>query len=229
MKLFLRAFCVTFFATIAVPAAVLVTLTNGSQLEAVSEARDGSSLILTVGSGTIVLPADQVSRIEKLADPPASNPVADTTRQTGEDKLSVNQILARASDAQGLPVEFVQSVAKVESGLRSQAVSVKGAMGLMQLMPATAATLGVKRENPEENAMGGVKYLRELLIRYNNESVLALAAYNAGPGAVDRYHGVPPYRETIAYIQRVLKEYEKAQQRRAHNSTTAAAAPSLVR
>jgi soluble lytic murein transglycosylase-like protein len=81
----------------------------------------------------------------------------------------------------------------------------------MQLMPATAAQLGVKAQDAVENALGGAKYLRELLLRYKGDARLALAAYNAGPAAVDRYHGIPPYPETIAYVNRVLREYEKNQ------------------
>jgi soluble lytic murein transglycosylase-like protein len=108
----------------------------------------------------------------------------------------------------------VHSVAKAESGYRLDAVSPKGALGLMQLMPATAAELNVDPHDPAQNAEAGAEYLRDLLLKYENDPnqvSKAVAAYNAGPGAVDKYNGIPPYRETIDYVNRVLKDYEKEQ------------------
>jgi soluble lytic murein transglycosylase-like protein len=156
------------------------------------------------------LPAEEIARIESLPDPvmeaPATKPV---------DPVTVAELLEQASAAQALPASFVKTVAKVESGLHPEAVSPKGAVGLMQLMPGTASDLGVNRHDPAENAMGGAKYLRDLLLRYHGDARLALAAYNAGPAAVDRYHGVPPYPETIAYVAKVLREYERLQKKAA--------------
>ena len=117
-----------------------------------------------------------------------------------------------AAGKYGLPEEFVRSVMRAESALRQEAISPKGAVGLMQLMPETARTLGVDPKNAKENAEGGAQYLRDLLARYENrpdQVLLALAAYNAGPGAVERYHGVPPYAETRQYILRVLKYWDQ--------------------
>jgi soluble lytic murein transglycosylase-like protein len=108
------------------------------------------------------------------------------------------------------PEDFVLSVMKAESAFNPEAVSRKGAIGLMQLMPETARELGVNPRNPHENAEGGAQYLHDLLVKYEgnpDQVVLALAAYNAGPAAVERYHGVPPYRETREYILRVLKNW----------------------
>jgi soluble lytic murein transglycosylase-like protein len=105
----------------------------------------------------------------------------------------------------------VRSVALIESNLRQDAVSNKGAIGLMQLMPGTAAVLGVDAHNAQDNILGGAKFLRELLLRYNGDPTLALAAYNAGPAAVQKYNGVPPYLETHKYVIRVLREYKKLQ------------------
>jgi soluble lytic murein transglycosylase-like protein len=99
----------------------------------------------------------------------------------------------------------------MESGYDPKAVSPKGAIGLMQLMPSTAETLGVKPDVISDNAAGGAKYLRELLVRYKGNAVLALAAYNAGPDAVQKYGGVPPYAETRQYVLRVLHEYARQQ------------------
>jgi soluble lytic murein transglycosylase-like protein len=99
---------------------------------------------------------------------------------------------------------------KAESGFQPDAISPKGAIGLMQLMPGTARQLGADPKDPHQNADAGAEYLRELLAKYEadpDQVLLALAAYNAGPGAVERYHGVPPYRETREYILRVLKNW----------------------
>ena len=106
----------------------------------------------------------------------------------------------------GLDPRLVLAVASVESGFRSDAVSPKGAQGLMQLMPATAASLGVVDPlDPETNLEGGTRYLAELIALYDGDLTKALAAYNAGPGAVKRHGGVPPYRETRAYLKKVLE------------------------
>jgi soluble lytic murein transglycosylase-like protein len=116
-----------------------------------------------------------------------------------------------AAKKYSLPESFVRSVMKAESGFQPAALSPKGAIGLMQLMPATAKTLGVDPHDPSQNADGGAKYLRELLAKYEDDPdqvLLALAAYNAGPAAVARFHGVPPYRETREYILRVLKDWD---------------------
>jgi len=104
--------------------------------------------------------------------------------------------------------DLIRSVIKAESGFNPRAVSPKGAQGLMQLMPATANQLGVKDAfAPGENIEGGTRYLRDLLVLYNNDMAKALAAYNAGPQRVAQYNGVPPYRETHAYVARVIKDF----------------------
>ncbi|MCH9646883.1 MAG: lytic transglycosylase domain-containing protein [Deltaproteobacteria bacterium] len=106
---------------------------------------------------------------------------------------------------QGLDRRLVQAVIQVESGYNYKARSSKGAMGLMQLMPGTARDLGVQDAyNPEANIGGGARYLRQMLDRFSGNVQLALAAYNAGPEAVRRYGGIPPYRETQNYVRRVL-------------------------
>ena len=136
------------------------------------------------------------------------------------EKLSLNTTLATPSQHQilglisqvsqkhGVDEKLVKAVIKQESGFNPRAKSKAGAMGLMQLMPATAASLGVKDPfNPVQNVEGGVKYLKSMLDKYNGNIILALAAYNAGPGAVDKYDGVPPYNETKNYVKNILANY----------------------
>jgi soluble lytic murein transglycosylase-like protein len=114
-----------------------------------------------------------------------------------------------AADKYGLPRRLVRSVMAAESALNPLAVSPKGAVGLMQLMPSTARTLSAKPYDPAQNVDAGARYLRDLLLQYKGGLWHALAAYNAGPGAVARYNGVPPYRETIDYITRIDRDLRK--------------------
>jgi hypothetical protein len=114
------------------------------------------------------------------------------------------QLIVATAAEHGVRADLVRAVIQAESAFDPLARSHKGAMGLMQLMPATAAELGVEDPyDPEQNIRGGVTYLKSLLVEYSGNEELALAAYNAGPGAVDKYDGVPPYRETRQYIQRI--------------------------
>ena len=113
--------------------------------------------------------------------------------------------LAEAAQASGLSPELVEAVAWRESRLRPGLISRAGAIGEMQLMPGTARDLGVNPYDTRQNFHGGARYLSGMLRRYNGDLVLALAAYNAGPGAVDRYRGVPPYRETREYVSAVMQ------------------------
>jgi soluble lytic murein transglycosylase-like protein len=126
-----------------------------------------------------------------------------TPAHSGEARYA--DIIARAAAQYGLRPSLLRGVIAAESNFNPNAVSRRGAQGLMQLMPGTAAGLGVRDSfNPEENIFGGARYLRQQLDRFDGDERLALAAYNAGPGAVSRYHGVPPYLETQQYISRVL-------------------------
>jgi soluble lytic murein transglycosylase-like protein len=117
---------------------------------------------------------------------------------------AVHEAIAAAARRQSLNHELLEAVAWRESGFRQAALSSKGAVGVMQIMPATAQGLGVDRYDLRQNIEGGAAYLRMMLNRYSGDTSLALAAYNAGPGAVDRYRGVPPFRETQAYVGAIL-------------------------
>ena len=119
--------------------------------------------------------------------------------------------IAQAARRHELDPALLTAVVGQESGFRQRAISGAGAMGLMQLMPETARELGVRDPfDPAQNLDGGAKYLRGLIDRYHGRLDLALAAYNAGPGAVDRYGGVPPYRETQNYVANILASYRTA-------------------
>lgn len=122
---------------------------------------------------------------------------------------SIEGLIEKYAQKNNLDPDFIKAVVKQESGFNPDATSKCGAMGLMQLMPNTAKGLGVTNAyDPEQNIEGGVKYLKSMLNRFNNDPKLALAAYNAGPGAVQKYGDVPPYRETQNYVKNILASYE---------------------
>ena len=117
----------------------------------------------------------------------------------------LESIFERASQTYQIPSALLKAVAKAESNFNPLAVSSAGAQGIMQLMPATAQSLGVTNSfDPEQNIMGGAKYLSQMLQRYDGDTTLALAAYNAGPGNVRKYNGIPPFEETHRYIDKVM-------------------------
>jgi soluble lytic murein transglycosylase-like protein len=142
--------------------------------------------------------------------PPAANANVNTkaiaTLATPDPKSLIHEAAIRS----GLPPNFVESVAKVESAFRQDAVSKKGAVGVMQLMPETARLLAADPDDPSQNVDAGTRLLRELLIKYDGDVVKALAAYNAGSAAVDRYQGLPPYPETQTYVDKVIRQYQKS-------------------
>jgi soluble lytic murein transglycosylase-like protein len=120
----------------------------------------------------------------------------------------VSNLVAEASNNNGVPPGLIRAVMMAESAGDPSAISLAGAQGLMQLMPGTAASCRIDPFDPSENVQCGTSYLRQLLDRYHGNVTFAVAAYNAGPGAVDRYHGIPPYAETRAYVTRVISAYE---------------------
>ncbi|MDQ7782870.1 MAG: lytic transglycosylase domain-containing protein [Desulfomonilaceae bacterium] len=134
-------------------------------------------------------------------------PVVRFVKQEGKPK-SLDEIIAEISDKFDIEASLVKAIIRAESNCDPKAVSSKGAQGLMQLMPGTARELNVTRPfDPKENIIGGVKYIKGLLASYGDLR-LALAAYNAGPGTVKKYAGIPPYRETINYVRKVIRYYK---------------------
>ena len=124
------------------------------------------------------------------------------------DKSQIKDMISKIAQKHGIDEKLVNAVIKQESGYNPNAKSSAGALGLMQLMPATAKALGVNDPyNPVQNVDGGVRYLKSMMQKYNGNLVLALAAYNAGPGNVDKYDGVPPFRETQNYVKNILANY----------------------
>lgn len=123
---------------------------------------------------------------------------------------ALENTIARASAECNLEPALIKAVAQAESGFNPLAVSRVGAQGVMQLMPATAQALGVDNPfDPHQSIMAGSRYLRQMLDRNNGNTALALASYNAGPNAVERYGGIPPYPETQRYVQNVLALFER--------------------
>ncbi|HEX6465737.1 MAG TPA: lytic transglycosylase domain-containing protein [Terriglobales bacterium] len=220
--------------------AVVLAFLGGSMLHASQRAvlRNGFSLVydhqenqasvtrlyLSSASDTYIdVPSDQIVSVEKLtpqeeaaAVPPAAPPVVKPAK-------TLQQIVAESARRHSIDADFIHSVIAAESGGKAHAVSPKGAQGLMQLMPATAGKLGVSnRFDPEANVEAGTRYLGDLLARYHYDAQKALAAYNAGPGRVQQYHGVPPYRETQDYIRRIINDFNRRKRDSVSQKTTPA-------
>src|SRR5215813_12980634 len=167
------------------------------------------------------------------SEPQASQALA-TNRNpapaTALSRADLDQVVRDASSRNRLDPDFVNSVIKAESNFQSRAVSRKGAQGLMQLMPGTAAQLGVKDPfDPKANVEAGTAHLSALLDQYNNDAVKALAAYNAGAHRVDQYHGVPPYRETRAYVASIVRDFNAKKRAQMKNQTAAGRAKSSAK
>ncbi|WP_409253444.1 lytic transglycosylase domain-containing protein [Bacillus sp. SCS-153A] len=136
------------------------------------------------------------------------NPAASVAKAETAVPSSFDQIINRAAEKYNLPKKLIRAVISQESSFNPDAVSHAGASGLMQLMPATARSLGVTDVfDPEQNVFAGTKYLRQMMDKYNGNLELALAAYNAGPGNVDKYNGIPPFKETMQYVRKVSSNY----------------------
>jgi soluble lytic murein transglycosylase-like protein len=188
-------------------AADVAVLHNGFSIRHQRREVVGSVTRLYLGSdknGYVDVPTADIDHFEADLEPDVMpQPAAHTPAETPD-------LIANASGRYHLDPDLVNSVIRAESDFNAKAVSPKGAQGLMQLMPATASKLGVSNAfDPGANVDGGTRYLRELLERYNFDLIKALAAYNAGPGRVQQYHGVPPYYETRAYVSKIVRDFNR--------------------
>ena len=209
--------CAAFAWTAGLHAAERVTLRNGfsydcAHREPLDNGRVRLFLTADANASYIDLPAAEIESVAAVPDPPPA-----TAPAAAKANASMHDLLASAGAQHDIDVELLASVIHAESDGRANAVSRTGAQGLMQLMPQTARQLGVHDSfRPDENINGGTAYLDALLTRYHDNLALALAAYNAGPVAVDKYHGIPPYRETRAYVARVMTEFKRRKLQLAH-------------
>jgi len=214
-------------------AAERIALTNGFDLvcnhHTVVEGRV-RAYMKTADTDYVELSPEAIAGVETVPDPPVevkpevsaanpilSQPTAVIGAQVGSKAVDahlsasdLHQLLSKAGSEHNVDEDLLASVVKMESGGYVRATSHAGARGLMQLMPGTAQQLGVTDSfAPEQNVRGGTVYLDGLLTRYHDNIALALAAYNAGPAAVDRYHGIPPYHETRVYVAQVVHEFNR--------------------
>jgi soluble lytic murein transglycosylase-like protein len=190
-------------------------LSTGGRLYADRHESDGGKVRLYTGDGFIELKSEHVQNFEAeearpatpAAPVPAVVPAVEAPAIAHTKAPTLHELADAAADKYRLPRKLVRSVMAAESAFQPNAVSPKGAIGPMQLMPATARELGVDPHDPVQNIDGGARYLRDLLERYDYGLWHALAAYNAGPGAVDKYHGVPPYPDTINYVNKIDRAF----------------------
>jgi soluble lytic murein transglycosylase-like protein len=188
-------------------------LSNGGRLRVDRHEQAGTKVRLYLAGGTIEIDSAEVRGFEAEEPQPRAGTVAPWERPGAKppasEQLAPEQLANAAAAKYGLPPSLVRSVMKAESGFQPRAVSPKGAVGLMQLMPATAQSLGANPFDPAQNVDAGTRYLRSLLEKYNGLLRHALAAYNAGPEAVEKHGGVPPFAETLDYIRRVEREFKR--------------------
>jgi len=199
-----------------------VLFRNGRRMRVASSEREGGSYVLRLDNGGVIrVPADTVQRIE--VDPVDEAPPEPQRSEAGArlDEFitrhkagAFRDLIRRAARDHQLEEELLVAVVFAESAFDPQAVSPKGAMGLMQLMPGTAARFGVEKPfDPWENLNAGAAYLRQLSEKYGGDLKLALAAYNAGEGRVQAYQGMPPFSETVRFVSRVTDLYQSFQPR----------------
>ncbi len=207
MKLFVPLALVTLIASAAPAHAELAYFQNGRTMSIKEHHTEGNSLVLTLrNGGQIVCDPAVIARFAP-DEVPYPEPEPEPKPVIVAEQLPVvpyAELIDKVATEQGVPVKLVRAVIQVESAYQQRARSPKGAMGLMQLMPTTARQYGVANPyDPTSNIEAGIKHLKSLMERL--PLALALAAYNAGEAAVARFHGIPPYPETQAYVGRILK------------------------
>jgi len=233
------ALCLTALLATQARAAERITLANGFDMVCNHHAIvDGQVRVFPRPdeANYVVLKPEAITGFEAVPDPPVAEIPAPTNTaampspslppsRSANATLStadLHQLLSKAGAEHNVDEDLLASVVKAESGGHSRATSRAGARGLMQLMPGTARQLGVSDSfSPDQNVRGGTTYLDWLLTRYHDNIALTLAAYNAGPEAVDRYHGIPPYHETRAYVARVVHEFNRRVSVRRRMATSA--------
>jgi len=238
-------------AALPVMAADVAVLRNGFAIryERQQELGGITRLYLTEdGKGYTDIPTTDIDHFEQDLTPESAPEPAQATTPRGataprttasppslaaSPKVNLHDVVSSASNTHLIDPDLITSVIHAESNFNPHAISPKGAQGLMQLMPQTASKLGVNNTfDPQANVNGGTKYLRELLELYNWDMVKALAAYNAGPQRVQQYHGVPPYRETRAYVRRIILDFNSkkiAEQKAAAAAKRAAAKDASIK
>lgn len=199
------------FAGVAAPRAAgaeIVRLKTGATLSVKSVAVDGDTMVMALRSGgEMRAPRSIVDEVmpDEVLHADAATTFALPTYEAPKAVSSVPEMVDRLAQQFGVPLNLAHALIQVESNYQADAVSPKGAMGLMQLMPATARQYAVDNPfDPEQNLSAGLQHLKSLLDRYDNKTSSALAAYNAGEGAVTKYGGIPPYRETQDYVRRIM-------------------------
>ncbi len=195
-------------------AAEVVKLRNGVKLEVERTEREADGVWLYTNNGIQLVATRDILSIEEILPPGAVRPptVAPKLEFKSNQSNPTRKMIDEAAWRHGLPPAIVHAVAQAESAYNQKAVSPVGAIGVMQLMPYTAAALGANPRNEAENIDAGTRYLRDMLVKFQHhpdQVAMAIAAYNAGPGAVERYRGIPPYSETQTYVRRVIGKYEK--------------------
>lgn len=192
-----------FLAVTPLAHAEYVVLRSGQRLNVTGYQLVGDTYKLQLPGGVAEVPASEVMAIEpeEVFTSPSSTPPA---------PAPYSELIRAAAMRYGVDEDLIASVIAVESNFNPKAVSRRNARGLMQLLPETARGLGVRNIfDPRENIEAGTRYLRDLLVHYQNNLALALAAYNAGPVRVQQYGRVPPYRETLTYVRRIQREYSR--------------------
>lgn len=230
-------------------------LRNGFSIHFDHKEQSGNSTRLYTGTGYLDVASDQIASYDvdetpvapdpqaapqpvalTSTQPPAAQPTTVATQKpapaTAAQNVDLDQVVREASSKNRLDPDFVASVIRAESNFKAHAVSRKGAQGLMQLMPSTAAQLGVADPfDPKANVEAGTAHLSALLDMYKNDPIKALAAYNAGAHRVKQYNGVPPYRETRDYINKIVRDFnakKRAQMKAAAAANTSTATRSTA-